>query len=90
MKNNYLHRIDAIIDEIKNEYTGNHNKITKVLNYEYNNGKLYALYELIQDTETLTDFVTCYEYRKADRDELDKLYNDNLIEPLYKVTRAAR
>ena len=89
MKNNYLHRIDTIIDEMQTELNSKHEPMTKVINYEYYAGKLHALFELIQDTETLADFVTCYEYRKADRDELTQAYNERYITPLYKVARAA-
>ena len=88
MKNNYLHRIDEIINNIENEYTSKHEPFTKVLNNEYYCGQLQALFELIQETEETKDFVACYEYRKEDRDRLQKLFNDKYITPLYNKIRA--
>lgn len=88
MKNNYLKRIDEIINEMHQEYKSKHENMTKIINYEYYCGKLQALYELIQDTEELQDFIVCYEYRKEERDNMTQLFNDNFITPLYKITRA--
>ncbi len=90
MKNNYLKRIDEITNEIQQEYKSKHETITKIINYEYYCGKLQALFELIQDTEKLQDFVACYEYRKEERDNMTQLFNDNLITPLYDIARSNR
>ena len=87
MKNNYLHRIDVIIDDIQKELDSKHEPMTKVINYEYNTGKLHALYELIEDTEEIADFIQCYEYRKEDRDRLTQEYNDRYITPIYNKLR---
>lgn len=90
MKNNYLKRIDEILNEMQQEYKSKHEKTTKIINYEYYCGKLQALYELIEDTEELQDFIICYEYRKEDRDNMAQLFNDKLITPLYNIAKANR
>lgn len=89
MKNNYLKRIDKIINEMITDYNSKKEPLTKIINYEYYQGELFGLYELIEDTETLKDFIICYEYRKEDRDRITEQINNELITPLYNKTRAA-
>ena len=86
----YLNKVDKIIDCIIEEYESKHETMTKIINYEYYHGQLYALYELAQENETPLDFAIIYEYRKADRDAIAEKFNNEYITPVYKLVRAAK
>ena len=79
----YKKIIDEILQELKTEFSSNHLPFTKILNYEFIEGKLYGLYEQISRETTPEDFRKIYEYRHEERTALEKKYNFELINPIY-------
>ena len=80
---NYRKMIDELLQEHETEYTSKHKKITKILNFEFLQGKLYGLYEQISKETTPEEFRNIYEYRHEERTAIERKYNFELINPLY-------
>lgn len=80
---NYKKIIDEMLIELETEFTSKHTTFTKILNYEFIEGKLYGLYEQISRETTPEKFKQLYEYKSEKRHEIEKKYNFELINPIY-------
>ena len=87
INNNYLDKIDKLINDIIQEYDSPHETMTKIINYEYYTGQLHAIYNMIEEKEPIQEFIIYYEYRKNDRDNIDKKFNEKYITPVYSLVR---
>ena len=81
--------IDSILDEMQKEYTSTHEHTTKAINFEYLLGKLFCVYDIVNETLGLDEFLEIYEYRRADRDEISHKFNMEYVNPLYASMRRA-
>lgn len=79
----YKKIIDEILAELEAEFLSNHTTFTKILNFEFIEGKLYGLYEQISRKTTPENFRKLYEYKSEKRHEIEKKYNFELINPIY-------
>lgn len=79
----YKTRIDVIINHIIDEYNGNNNIITKILNYEYYQGQLYMIYEDIKNRYGYEKLAEIYDYRREEKETYTEKFEKELIRPLY-------
>lgn len=85
---NYKKIIDSLIEELNKEYESKHEITTKMLNYEYFTGKIYGLFDVIEKTLGIDDFMEIILYRKKERDEISAKFNLEIINPIYSIVRA--
>ena len=83
----YKKQIDYFLIEMQHEKESNHEPLTKVLNFEYYNGKLYGLYTIAEKELTPEAFTELYEYNRATRENLYTFFNAEYINPLYNIAR---
>ena len=83
----YKTKIDKLLNEMITEYDSKHELTTKVMNYEYYQGKLYTLYELIEELEDTKTLVILYDYRRPERDEITTKFEKEYIQKVYNIVR---
>ena len=81
-----LQRIDYYLNELEKEKASAHEITTKLCNYEYNMGALYAVYM----TAPISEVSNIYDYRRDDRDSISLWFNQNVVNPIYKEVRNSK